>query len=107
MTVIPLLLGTLLRKELKRTSRVAEKYFINLPENLLFYNVINVFTMIKIPVSFTFKKSCLKTWSCLNFPAKNVARYARNFVEIKITGLIVKNPSFDGRYERGKFMTLW
>ena len=57
MTVIPLLLGTLLRKELKRTSRVAEKYFINLPENLLFYDVINVFTMIKIPVSFTFKKS--------------------------------------------------
>ena len=52
MTVIPLLLGTLLRKELKRTSRVAEKYFINLPENLLFYDVINVFTMIKIPVSF-------------------------------------------------------
>ena len=72
-----------------------------------FYDVINVFTMIKIPVSFTFKKSCLKTWSCLNFPAKNVARYARNFVEIKITGLIVKNPSFDVRYERGKFMTLW
>ena len=43
----------------------------------------------------------------MNFPAKNVARYARNFVEIKITGLIVKNPSFDVRYERGKFMTLW
>ena len=58
--------------------------------------------MIKIPVSFTFKKSCLKTWSCLNFPAKNF--YG---VEIKITGLIVKNPSFDGRNERGKFMTLW
>ena len=57
MTVIPLLLGTLLRKELKRTSRVAEKYFINLPEKPSFYDVINVFTMIKIPVSFTFKKS--------------------------------------------------